>query len=65
MEKKSHLKKGVEFIKNEVVHIGLDAKKINTIYLKDGSKINVGSFVNATGTKASSFDKTTFSQNTS
>ena len=56
--RKKSFEKGVEFIKNEVVHIGLDTKKINTIYLKDGSKINVGNFVNATGTKASNFDKT-------
>ena len=55
--RKKSFEKGVEFIKNEVVHIGLNAKKINTIYLKDGSKINVGNFVNATGTRASSFDK--------
>ncbi len=56
--KKKSLEKGVEFIKNEVVQIVLDSKKINSISLKDGSKVHLGNFVNATGTKASSFDHT-------
>ena len=58
--KKKSAEKGVEFIKNEVVEITLGSKKINSISLKDGSKLNVGNFVNATGTKASNFDKTHF-----
>ena len=58
--KKKAAEKGVEFIKNEVTEIALDSKKINAITLKDGSKLKIGSFVNATGTKASTFDKTHF-----
>ena len=58
--KKKSAEKGVEFIKNEVVRIILDSKKINAISLKDGSNLNVGNFVNATGTKASNFDKNHF-----
>ena len=58
--KKKSAEKGVEFIKNEVVRIILDSKKINAISLKNGSNLNVGNFVNATGTKASNFDKNHF-----
>ena len=36
--RKKSFEKGVEFIKNEVVHIGLDAKKLIQFILKMGQK---------------------------